>query len=135
MRNGKASWRVLEIVSSICEFDWGQWDGECTVRHKHVALKESAGNVWSVHSKVRKLVLRYYVGYWILSTNCRLSDSLVGGSDNGQWELELLVRVILLVTFTDNINNCDERDKSSFWSRCNEFALGIVMIILFYKIK
>ena len=55
-----------------------------------------------------------------------------------------LVRVILVVTFTDNINNCDERDKSSFWSGCNEFALsvgcndfalGVVMIILFYKIK
>ena len=45
----------------------------------------------------------------------------------------------------DNINYCVERDKSSFWSGCNEFALGVlgcndfdlgvVMIILFYKIK
>ena len=32
-----------------------------------------------------------------------------------------LVRVILVVTFTDKINNCDgEKDKSSFWSGCNE---------------
>ena len=42
--------------------------------------------------------------------------------------------------------NSDEKDnKSSFWSGCsefalsvgwgNEFALGVVMIILFYKIK
>ena len=55
-----------------------------------------------------------------------------------------LVRVILVVTFTDNINNCVESDKSSFWSGCNvfalsigcnDFALGVVMIILFYKIK
>ena len=51
----------------------------------------------------------------------------------------------MVVTFTDNINNCDEKDKSSFWSGCNvdfalsvgcnDFALGVVMIILFYKIK
>ena len=53
-----------------------------------------------------------------------------------------LVRgVILVVTFTGNtINNCVERDKSYFWSGCNEFALsvgcnddfslGVVMIIL-----
>ena len=42
------------------------------------------------------------------------------------------------------INNCVKKDKSSFWSGCNEFALsvgcnefslGVVMIILFYKIK
>ena len=47
--------------------------------------------------------------------------------------------------FTDIINNCDEKDKSSFWSGCNvdfalsvgckDFALGVVTIILFYKIK
>ena len=44
--------------------------------------------------------------------------------------------------FTDIINNYDEKDKSSFWSGCNEafssyscndFTLGVVMIILFYK--
>ena len=57
-----------------------------------------------------------------------------------------LVNVIVsYVTFTDKINNCDEKDKSSFWSGCNvvfalsvgcnDFALGVVMIILFYKIK
>ena len=55
-----------------------------------------------------------------------------------------LVTVIRVVTFTDIINNCDEKDKSSFWSGCNDFALsvgcndfalGVVMIILFYKIK
>ena len=41
-------------------------------------------------------------------------------------------------------NSGNEKDKSSFWSGCsefalsvgcNEFALGVVMIILFYKIK
>ena len=62
------------------------------------------------------------------------SHSHVVGSQNN----------ILVVTFTDNINNFVERDKSSFWSGCNEFtlsvgcndlALGVVMIILFYKIK
>ena len=55
-----------------------------------------------------------------------------------------LVTVIRVVTFTDIINNCDEKDKGSFWSGCsdlalsvgcNDFALGVVMIILFYKIK
>ena len=68
---------------------------------------------------------------------------------NGQWELWLVIpdwfAWILVVTFTDNINNCDEKDKSSFWSGCNvdfalsvgcnDFALSVVMIILFYKIK
>ena len=57
-----------------------------------------------------------------------------------------LVTVIRVVTFTDTgiINNCDEKDKSSLWSGCNDFALsvgcndfalGVGMIILFYKIK
>ena len=37
-----------------------------------------------------------------------------------------LVTVIRVVTFTDIINNCDEKDKSSFWSGCNvDFALSV----------
>ena len=36
-----------------------------------------------------------------------------------------LVNVIDVLRFTDNINNCVERDKSSFWSGCNEFALSV----------
>jgi len=36
-----------------------------------------------------------------------------------------LVTVILVVTFTDIINNCDEKDKSSFLSGCNDFALSV----------
>ena len=55
--------------------------------------------------------------------------------------------VVVLRLLSDKINdNCDEKDKSSFWSGCgnvdfalsvgcNDFALGVVMIILFYKIK
>ena len=87
----------------------------------------------------------------------------LGGSDNGQWELWLAVTnpdwcvtvtvseewLVAVVTFTATdhitINSCDEKDKSSsFWSGCNDFALsvgcnddfalGVVMIILFYKI-
>ena len=69
---------------------------------------------------------------------------LVGGSDNGQLELVLvssnwltLFELLRLLIF---INNCDEKDKSSFWSGCNvdfalsvgcnDSALGVVMIIL-----
>ena len=77
-----------------------------------------------------------------------------GGSDNGQLEELVLVSSnwltlfeLLRWHFTDIIYNCDEKDKSSFWSGCNvdfalvsvgcnhDFALGVVMIILFYKIK
>ena len=54
---------------------------------------------------------------------------------------------VTFVRLIKSANNCgsDAKDKSSFWSGCNDFALlsvgcndfalGVVMIILFYKIK
>ena len=37
----------------------------------------------------------------------------------------IVVLCLLSVTFTDIINNCVEKDKNSFWSGCNEFALSV----------
>ena len=55
-----------------------------------------------------------------------------------------LVRVIVLLRFNHKINNCNERDKLSFWSDCNEafgrwccngIVIGTVVITSFYKLK
>ena len=79
---------------------------------------------------------------------------MVGGSDKAERrpmgvsvsKSQLVNVIVVLATwFTDKINNCGEKDKSSFWSGCNvdfalsvgcnDFALSVVMIILFSKIK
>ena len=77
----------------------------------------------------------------------RRTAPTIGISSVSKFQLVNVMIIVGCLTFTeDKINNCDEKDKSSFWSGCNvdfalsvgcneNFALGVVMIILFYKIK